>query len=293
MADRMIEGDGVRLRTESFGNEAGEPFLLIMGAGAPGVYWTMSFIQPFVDAGCFVVRYDNRDTGKSTCVDYQQHPYTLDNMARDAVAVMDAYGMQAAHIAGASMGGMIAQVLMIRHADRLKTATLIMSTPLSGGGDQPQFASDDLPGPEPGWMEKLMMLATKPALSREQKIENLVEQNRMLAGSAGVFDEAEERDIAGIVVDQAVNLDAGINHSFAIAKSSPSDRRPLLKETGVPTLVIHGTEDPILPYPHGVALAETIPRADLLTLEGGGHDLNEVFLSAVTGRMLALQSQSQ
>lgn len=119
MADRMIEGDCVQLRTESFGNEADEPLLLIMGASAPGAYWSKSFIQPLVDAGCFVVRYDNRDTGKSTCVEYGQHPYTLDNMARDELAVMDAYGMQTAHVAGASMGGMIVQVLMIQHAARL------------------------------------------------------------------------------------------------------------------------------------------------------------------------------
>jgi len=289
MVDRMIEGDGVRLRTEAFGDEGGEPLVLIMGATAPGVYWTGSFIQPFIDAGCFVVRYDNRDTGKSTCVDYQEHPYTLDNLARDAVAVMDAYGMRTAHVAGASMGGMIVQALMIEHADRLKTATIIMSSPLSGGGDQPALASEDLPGPDDAWMEEMMTLAASPSTSREENIARKVEQYRMLAGSAGVFDEAEQRKIATIEVDQAVNLNAAMNHSIAIAHSSPSDRRPLLRKADVPTLVVHGTEDPILPYPHGVALAETIPDAEFLTLEGAGHDLKDVFLRDVTRRMLALQ----
>lgn len=163
-----------------------------------------------------------------------------------------------------------------------------MSSPMSGGRDRPGVGAEDLPRPDPAWMEKLVMLGAKPVASREEKIENLVELSRMVAGSAGRFDEAGQREIARIVVDQAVNIDASMNHAFAIGNSSPSDRRPLLKDTGVPTLVIHGTQDPLLPYPHGVALAESIPDADLLTLDGGRHDLNEIFLSRVTGRMLAL-----
>ena len=107
MTERMIRANGIELCTETFGARSGEPLLLIMGATAQGIYWPEDFIQRFVDRGRFVIRYDNRDTGRSTCVDFARDPYTLDDLARDAAGVLDAYDLPTAHVAGASMGSLI------------------------------------------------------------------------------------------------------------------------------------------------------------------------------------------
>ncbi len=289
MADRIINSGNLQLRTEAFGDPAAKPLLLIMGASAPGIYWPQTFIDKLVNGGCHVIRYDNRDTGKSTCVDFARQPYTLDDMAADAVAVMDAYGLQTCHAAGASMGGMILQTLMLQHRPRLRSATIIMSSPLAGGAAEQGMASADLPGPDPAWMEEMMAMAMTPAGSPQQAIDKKVEQFRILNGTIEPFDAAAQRAIATIEVEQAVNLDAAMNHAAAINASSPDDRRPLLAQVDLPTLVVHGTEDPILPFQHGVSLAETIPAADLLTLERAGHNLPRVYEDTLVDRMLALQ----
>ncbi len=131
MTERMIDSNGIRLWTEDFGDPNDPTLLLVMGASAQGIQWPEPFIEAFVARGFYVIRYDNRDTGQSTCFDFATSPYTLDDLANDAVGVLDAYGVRAAHVAGASMGGMITQTLMIRYPHRLKSATIIMSSPLA------------------------------------------------------------------------------------------------------------------------------------------------------------------
>src|SRR4051794_18249869 len=115
MAERIIDSNGIRMWTEAFGNPRDPTLLLIMGASAQGIQWPEPFIDEFVKRKFHVIRYDNRDTGQSTCFDFAKAPYTLDDLANDAVGVLDAYDVGSAHVAGASMGGMIAQTLMIRH----------------------------------------------------------------------------------------------------------------------------------------------------------------------------------
>jgi pimeloyl-ACP methyl ester carboxylesterase len=286
MTDRFVASGDLQLRTESFGNPSGTPLLLIMGASAPGCYWRDEFVDGFVRQGCYVIRYDNRDTGRSTCLDFSSQPYTLDDLAMDAVAVLDAYGLKSAHVAGASMGGMIVQVLMLRHRSRLRSATIIMSSPLAGS----ELGADDLPAPDASWMQQFMAVALSPATSREDQIDRKVKMYQLMAGSAQVFDEARQRAVASIEVAQASNLDAAMNHTFAIGASSPKDRRELLKTVDVPTLVIHGTEDPILPYAHGVALVQTIRGAQLMTLARAGHEIPRCYVTEITDRMLALQA---
>ncbi|HTO56482.1 MAG TPA: alpha/beta hydrolase, partial [Pseudomonadales bacterium] len=133
MAERMIDSNGIHLWTENFGDPRNPTLLLIMGASAQGIQWPEPFIEKFVERKYHVIRYDNRDTGQSTCFDFSENPYTLDDLANDAIGVLDAYDVGSAHLAGASMGGMITQTLMVQQPKRVRSASIIMSSPLAGG----------------------------------------------------------------------------------------------------------------------------------------------------------------
>ena len=125
----MVRANGIEIWAEDFGEPRNPAVLLVMGAGGQGILWPDEFCAALVAAGHYVIRYDNRDTGQSTCVEFAKAPYTLSDMARDAVGVLDAFGVERAHVMGASMGGMICQTLAIEHAGRLRSMTSIMSSP--------------------------------------------------------------------------------------------------------------------------------------------------------------------
>jgi len=294
MSERTIETNGIQLWTEDFGDRRNPTLLLIMGASAQGIQWPEPFIQQFVDRKFHVIRFDNRDTGQSTCFDFAKHPYNLDDLARDAIAVLDAYDVESAHVAGASMGGMITQTLMIQYPKRVRSATVIMSSPLAGSRDgMPMLMADDLPGPDPEWLGKMMALQqTMPTNTVDEMIAMRVAMFTSLAGRMPV-DTAALRDIAKREITRATNFAAQANHGLAVGASTPNDRRPLLKKTSIPTLVIHGTDDPILPYPHGKALAAAIPGAKLLTFDGMGHDLPAQVWPDIVREMLAVMQRAR
>jgi pimeloyl-ACP methyl ester carboxylesterase len=294
MAQRTIEVHGIRLWTEDFGDRRNPTLLLIMGASAQGIQWPEPFIQQFVDRGFHVIRYDNRDTGQSSCFDFAEQPYDLDDLASDAIGVLDAYDVESAHVAGASMSGMITQTLMIQYPQRVRSASIIMSSPLAGSRDgMPMLMADDLPGPDPEWLAKIVALQqTMPTNTVEEMIDMRVAMFTSLAGRMPV-DTAALRDVAKREVARATNFAAQANHSLAIGASSPNDRRPLLKKTSIPTLVIHGTDDPILPYPHGKALAAAIPGAKLLSFDGMGHDLPVGVWPEIIREMLAVTQRAR
>jgi len=294
MAERTIEGNGIEIWTEDFGNPSDPLILLIMGASGQGIMWREEMCQAFVDAGRYVIRYDNRDVGQSTCFDFAKDPYTVAEMALDAVAVLDAYGIERAHAVGASMGGMIGQTLAIDHPDRLHTLTSIMSSP--GGGAVAQAiteggAGDEvLPGPAPAVIEAMLQRAQSPPKTREEKIASKMELFRALAGSLGHVEDDQLRDTFTREYDRARVWEAQDNHGLAV-QASP-DRRPALANVTTPTLVIHGTEDTILPYEHGVATAKAIPGAELLTIEGMGHDFPEPAAERIIGKIIEHTSRA-
>jgi pimeloyl-ACP methyl ester carboxylesterase len=292
VAERTIKANGIDLWTEDFGDRRNPPVLLIMGASAQGIYWPEDFVQQLVAAGRYVIRYDNRDTGQSTCFDFAAHPYTLDDMAADATGLLDAYDLPTAHVVGASMGGMIVQVLALRHRQRLRTATMIMSSPFAAGidPDHPD-PTNDLPGPSEAWMREILTIQMQPATTQAARIDQRVELFRKLTGSRYPFDAAGHRAIAEREVARAANFAAMNNHPLAINATLPRDRRPLLKKLTIPALVIHGTEDPILPYPHGVALANSIAGARLLTMDGVGHDMPAAVMPQIIAAIVAITKE--
>ena len=274
MTERMIKANGVDICTEAFGDPSDPPILLVMGASASMLMWPDEFCERLAAAGRYVIRYDNRDTGRSIHYPVGEPEYTVEDMADDAVAVLDAYGIDTAHIVGASMGGMITQQIALRHRDRVRTITPIMSTPDPGaviGTLSGEDATGALPGPTPELLVAALAQAGVDPNDKQAVIQSRVEFFEVLHGPAHPYDEDLMREIFTREVERDPNFQSTANHQVAIAKT-PS-WRSRLASLDVPTLVIHGTADPILPYEHGVALAKDIPGAELLTMEGVGHEL--------------------
>ncbi|MGG1658417.1 alpha/beta fold hydrolase [Brevibacillus sp. NRS-1366] len=266
MREQIHKINGIDICTESFGNPAHPAVLLIMGAMCSMVYWDDEFCQRLADTGRFVIRFDNRDVGRSVTYEPGTSHYTVTDMADDAVGVLDAYGIEVAHLVGMSLGGMIAQVAAIKHPQRVLTMTLIASG---------FFGSDDNTRNLPSMDEKILAYhANGGALdwSDDEAVANyLVAGSRLLCGSKHSFDEKRVYKQVTTEIKRANHLLSMFNHALLKGEDFYEGK---VKDIDVPTLVIHGTEDTVLPYAHGLALAEEIPQASLMTLEGTGHEVH-------------------
>ena len=270
MSERIVERDGISIWTEGFGDPAMPTVLLLMGSYYQGIAWPEAFCERIAAAGRFVIRYDHRDVGRSVVVDYERAPYTLADMAADAVLVLDKYGVRAAHFVGASMGGMIAQEAALSHRDRVLTLTSFMSTPLAKSFTDGS-AAPELPGPtEVAWKAFETVPLAGSTMSREERIEGWTQFQRAVSGTLVPFDEQGQRHLQTRFVDRAQNLEAMWNHLKATAASP--DRTDRLASLEVPTLVIHGTLDPVIPVAHAHATAAAVPGAELFVIEGLGHE---------------------
>ena len=287
MSEGIAEVNNINIWWEDFGNPSNPSVLLIMGANANALLWREDFINPIVKSGFHVVRFDNRDVGKSTWVTTEptfnidagsvvasEVSYTLEDMASDAVGLMDHLNIQKAHIIGASMGGMITQVIGLDYPDRVSSLTPIMSSPGIGLEDS------NLQGPTQEMMEAII---ESMKLNMEGEYEDaLVVNYRVLSGSRFPFNEEKFREQAKDVIALGHNPFPG--HGAAVGQSPHRGVR--LSEIDIPTLVIHGTEDAILPYDHGQALAEGIKNAELMTLEGVGHEIPEELTEEITQKII-------
>jgi pimeloyl-ACP methyl ester carboxylesterase len=255
-----VRSNGVELEYETLGRADDPAMLLIMGLGAQLIDWPDELCAGLVGQGYFLIRYDNRDAGLSTGLDEltaatDAAPYLLADLAADAVGLLDALGIQRAHLVGASMGGMIAQQVAIDHPDRVRTLCSIMSTT----GDRSVGQSTS---------EAAAVLLRPPATSRDEAIAGGIAAGRIL-GSIG-FDASEEalRRRAERKYDRAYRP-AGTRRQLAAVYASP-DRTRALREVTVPTVVIHGTLDPLIDISGGRATAEAVPGAELVVLPGVG-----------------------
>ena len=273
----QITANGIQIEYEEYGDPANPPMLLIMGFGAQLTYWPMEFVEAMVERGFRVIRYDNRDVGLSTKFDgvkapgiirltifsklglTSKVPYTLADMADDGVGLLAALGIEKAHIVGASMGGMIAQHVAATHSDKALSLTSIFST--TGNAKLPAAKK-----------EAMKALITRPASMEEDA---LVDHGVMLSrtiGSPGYpAEEGALRERVRGHVRRSVYPEGGTRHLSAIV--SDGDRRAMLKNVTVPTLVLHGEDDPLVPVEGGRDTAASIPGAKIKTLPGWGHDL--------------------
>ena len=264
MKSKQIKVDGVDLYTESFGNPSDSTILLIMGAMASAVWWPEEFCRQLADRHRFVIRYDHRDTGRSTSYRPGQIEYSVEDLADDAVGVLNAYGIDRANLVGMSLGGFLSQLIALKYPHRVLSLTLIASERL--GPEDPA-----MPPMDPKVPAYHAQAHTLNWSNREDVVEYGVGAWRLLAGSAHPFDEATIRTQAAQDFERTTNLLTTMNHTLLSGGEQWFGR---LNEVHVPALVIHGTEDPVLPYAHGVALARALPHARLLTLKGTGHEVH-------------------
>jgi pimeloyl-ACP methyl ester carboxylesterase len=259
----MIEANGVELCTEAFGDRADPAILLVMGVGGSMLWWEEGFCRMLAEGGRFVIRYDHRDTGRSVTYEPGAPEYTGADLVADAVGVLDAYGIPAAHVGGVSAGGAFAQLLALGFPKRVLSLVLISTSPAKPG-------EWGLPAPTERF-GRFLATANVDWSDRDSVVDYVVGYAEMLAGGERRFDEAAARELVRRDVERAHDIAASENHAALPEGEVP---HAPLSSIAVPTLVIHGTADPMFPLVHGRALAEEIPGARLLTLEGAGHGVD-------------------
>ena len=263
MTERVLTAGGARLCLETFGNASDPALVLIAGGAQSMVWWEDEFCARLAAGGRFVVRYDHRDTGRSSTSPAGHPSYTGDDLATDPLRLMDSLDLPAAHLVGLSMGGGIAQWLALTSPERVRTLTLMSTSPAVSEkgpplpGPEPQLAATFTdPDPEPDWADRDAVLAYR------------VEIERPYAGTLG-FDELRTRALAEREVDRTTDMAASLTNHFLLDDDWPAGAQ--LEDITAPTLVIHGTSDPLFPLPHGQALARRIAGARLIELDGVGH----------------------
>ena len=285
----ILSANGIEIAYETQGDPAATPLLLVMGLGMQLTSWPQPFVDGLVEQGFFVIHFDNRDSGLSTKFEragtpnlplaFVKHlirwplrsPYYLDDMAKDAIGLLGALGVDKAHVVGASMGGMIAQILAARYPERVLSLTSIMSSSGRRG----------LPGPTKAARAALMRRPEKPH-DLENVIAHMANTFRVIGSPAYPTPDAQLRERIGVSIRRNICTAGVARQMVAIAASG--DRSALLRTIKVPTLVIHGAADPLVPLACGVDTARQIPDARLEVIEGMGHDLPAPLIE----RLLAL-----
>jgi pimeloyl-ACP methyl ester carboxylesterase len=235
-----------------------------MGAMASGLWWPEGFCRQLAERGRYVIRYDHRDTGTSTSYPPGGATYTVEDLADDAIGVVDAYRIRRAHVVGMSLGGYLGQIISLKYPERVASLTLIASEALVG-------PDPNIPGLDPAVLAYHAKSADLDWTDRAAVMQYQVGAWRLLSGSAHPFDEEAIRAIAGADFDRTPNPLSAFNHATL---SDPTDWLERLSELRAPVLIVHGTEDPVVSYGHALKLHATIAGSRLVTLPGTGHELH-------------------
>jgi pimeloyl-ACP methyl ester carboxylesterase len=259
-----VTTSGAVLHSEAFGDPGRQPVLLIMGAMASGRWWPDEFCRQLAGRGRYVIRYDHRDTGESTSYEPGKAGYKVEDLADDAVAVLDAHTGKRADLVGMSLGGYLSQLIALKYPDRVLSLTLIASERLA-------LADPAMPGISPAVIGYHAKAGSLDWSDKKAVIDYQIGAWRLLTGSGRTFDARAVEEIAGADHDRTRNPLSAFNHAGLGDAEGWVGR---LDEIRAPTLIIHGTEDPVHPYAHALALKSAIVGSSLLTLEGAGHELN-------------------
>jgi pimeloyl-ACP methyl ester carboxylesterase len=293
-----VAANGLQIYYETLGPDDGEPILMIMGLGGQMIYWPEALYRRLAEAGHRVILFDNRDVGLSEKLEAAGAPdiagvvaaiqagrkpevaYTLDDMAADAAALLDALGIERAHIVGASMGGFIAQLVAADYPEKTLSLTSIMSS----------TGNPDLPRATPEAMARLNTPAPDPHKDFDAFLDSAVEGARIM-GPVYPIDEAAVRAQARRNFERCY-YPVGFQRQYAGIMASP-DRRPKLKTITAPTLVIHGEADPLVPVEGGRDTAANISGAELRTYPGMGHELPPALHAALAADILSVVAKAR
>lgn len=291
------QANGIELEYDVTGPDDGDPLLLIMGLGAQMTRWPSAFVDKLAARGLRVIRFDNRDVGLSTKLEGTPDfpamftalsegrtpdvPYLLDDMARDAVGLLDALGIERAHIVGASLGGMVAQLVAADHAPRTLSLTSIMST----------TGNRSLPPARPEAIAVLNDRGPDPLVDFEGYLAHSV-KGAFAVGSPGYPPDPEETRLRIRNDFNRSYSPAGFQRQYAAAAASP-DRRPKLATVTAPTVVLHGADDPLVPLTGGQDTAANIPGAELVVIPGMGHDFPPALFDTLVDGILKAVTRAQ
>ncbi len=283
------KANGIEIEYEATGNRGNPAMLLDMGLGAQLTIWPDTLVAGLADRGFYVIRFDNRDVGLSTkfeswgvpnIAEVTQKamkgekvaaPYLLSDMAADAIGLVDALGIDKAHMVGASMGGMIVQIIAAKYPERTRSLVSI-------------YSSSSRPGLPSGKPEALAMLSARPeGLAREQLVAHGMKVRRTIGSPGYATPEAELRALVGRNVDRSWYPQGAARQHVSVIASG--DRVELLKTIKAPTLVMHGEDDPLLPVACGRDVARLVPGAEFWSLAGWGHDLPPQLVPQITDKI--------
>ncbi len=291
----QVTANGITLEYETFGSERSRPLLLVMGLGAQMIHWRDAFCDLLAERDHYVIRYDNRDAGLSEKFGHlgvpdmatlaerlmagepADAPYTLDDMATDAFGLLDALGLETAHVCGASMGGMVAQAMALNGTPRVRSLTSIMSS----------TGNPELP---PATDEALAAMLSPAAGSREEAIERTLRVSRVIGSPGYPVPEEEARARAAESYDRSYYPEGVARQMAAVV--AHGNRRPLLERLDLPALVIHGSEDPLVRVAGAHDTHQALKGSRLMVLEGMGHDLPEPLWPEIVDAIHALTREA-
>jgi pimeloyl-ACP methyl ester carboxylesterase len=255
-SSRYLLSQNISIFSECLGNPVNPPCLLISGAGASAKFWSDAFCQQLIDAGYFLIRFDHRDCGLSDEINWATHPYTVHDLAEDAIAILDAYHIQKAHVVGHSMGGVIAQLLALHHPDRLLSFTSLSAATTRGVGLVPKEVMD-------------VLLENKPTQDFASDLAGFMNSWQILNGRFEVDKDMASSYTQDLYTRSKHKVDVAWNHIRCQEKLGDLSKR--LAKIAVPGLFIHGQLDPLIPLAAAIDTANATPGSQLVVVPGMGH----------------------
>jgi 10-carbomethoxy-13-deoxycarminomycin esterase len=278
-AGEVIKANGIDIWYETFGKRNNPALLLIMGGCCQGIMWPTEFCKRLAEK-FYVVRYDHRDTGHSSCFDFKTHPYNLLDLAKDAIGLLDAIQVKKAHLCGLSMGGPIAELMAIHYPERVLTITLMATScdfhPMNLGYAGLPVDDNPLSRPKKVYLDWMKSFLAHPPKDYDEALEQRLSCWRILNGTKAPFEVALYKDLHNQFLIRSKHPESIKNHVMVCANSEELVRNAPA-QVRVPTLIFHGTEDPIFPSDHGLALAQAVPKSKYFLVEGFGHVVNGYF----------------